>query len=190
MTDVRAPAHERALTEIDDAVRAYFARGYYTARNPWRGVSEMENYRKIRKQLLVPDITIRKVVRRVAKEKKALWVVVEEGTAGVALGLRYGRHSIAFTRNRRSDVLAAPLLPIATPHQWHTMEKYPPVTSGSMDTLWQFRFHGDEGEKIFRRWCERLQTDPTFIKALGFTPSGNPLLAPTEVPDDAQRLAA
>ena len=190
MIDAKAPAHERALTEIDDAVRAFFARGYYTARNPWRGVSEKENYKKIRKQILVPDTTIRKILRRVAKEKKALWVDAEESTAAEPWAARYGRASIVFTRSRRSDVLAAPLLPIATPHQWHTMEKYPPVTSGSMDTLWQFRFHGDEGEKIFRRWCERLQTDPTFIKALGFTPSGNPLLAPTEVPDDAQRLAA
>ena len=190
MTDAKAPAHERALTEIDDAVRAFFARGYYTPRNPWRGFSENKDYKERRKQLLIPDITIRKIVRRVAKQKKALWVNVEESTAVEPWSARYGRASIVFTRSRRSDVLAAPLLPIATPHQWHTMEKYPPVTSGLMDTLWQFRFHGDEGEKIFRRWCERLQTDPTFIKALGFTPTGNPPLAPTEVPDDAQRLAA
>lgn len=189
MTDAKAPAHERALSEIDDAVRAFFARGYYTARNPWRSFSENEDYKERRKQILIPDITIRKIVRRVAKQKKALWVNVEESGVDGYIQHKHTRHRIMFTRNKRSQVLAAPLIPVAVKHNW-LAQPTPPVSFVPYETLWQFRFHGDEGEKIFRRWCERLQTDPTFIKALGFTPTGNPLLAPTEVPDDAQRLAA
>jgi len=187
MTDAKAPAHERALTEIDDAVRAFFARGYYAARNPWRGCRE--DYNERRKQILIPETTIRKIVRRVAKQKRALWVDVEESGVDGYIQHEHTRHRIMFTRNKRSQVLAAPLIPVAVEHNW-LAQPTPPVSFVSCETLWWFRFHDDEGEKIFRRWCERLQTDPTFIKALGFTPTGNPLLAPTEVPDDAEHLAA
>lgn len=188
MTTDKSSAHERAMQEIDDAVRAFFARGYYAARNPWRG--SRADYMDRRKQLLIPDITVRKIVRRVAKEHKALWVDVEEGEwEPVMQATLLGCHRITFARNRRSQVLAAPLLPIAVEYQWN-MPKFPPVTNTRFESLWVFRFHGDEGDKIFRRWRERLQTDPTFIKALGFTPTGNPLLTPTEGAESAQRLAA
>lgn len=187
MTTDKSSAHERAMQEIDDAVRAFFARGYYAARNPWRG--SRSDYTERRKQLLIPDNTVRKIVRRVAKERKALWVDVDEDLFELSAHPASLRHRIAFTRNRRSHVLAAPLLPIAVERTWGTKEGSP-VTSSHLSSLWKFYFHGDDGDKIFRRWCERLQTDPTFIKALGFTPTGNPLLDPKESADDASRLAA
>lgn len=77
-----------------------------------------------------------------------------------------------------------------TAHQRAVQQIDAAIAAYRGETFWQFKFTGAEGHKILHRWCQRLQTDPTFIKALGFTPTGNPLLDPKEGADDASRLAA